>query len=38
MKTKFRTGIAVLGALTLFAAGCGNDSDSGDDDSAAAAA
>ena len=33
MKTKFRTGIAMLGALTLFAAGCGSDSDSGDDDS-----
>ena len=31
MKTKFRTGIAMLGALALFAAGCGDDSDSGDD-------
>jgi len=29
--TKFRTGIAVLGALAFFAAGCGSDSDSGDD-------
>jgi simple sugar transport system substrate-binding protein len=26
---KFRTGVAVLGALTLLAAGCGDDSDSG---------
>ena len=33
MKTRFRTSIAMLGALTLFAAGCGSDSDSGDDDS-----
>ena len=31
MKTKFRTGIAMLGALALFAAGCGSDSDSGSD-------
>lgn len=31
MKTKFRTSIAMLGALALFAAGCGSDSDSGDD-------
>jgi ABC-type sugar transport system substrate-binding protein len=29
--TKFRTGIAVLGALAFVAAGCGSDSDSGDD-------
>ena len=26
---KFRTGVAMLGALALFAAGCGDDSDSG---------
>ena len=32
MKTKFRTAAAVLAALALFAAGCGSDSDSGDDD------
>ena len=31
MLTKFRTGIAVLGALAFVAAGCGSDSDSGDD-------
>lgn len=30
MKTKFRTGIAVLGALALFAAGCGSDDGDGD--------
>ncbi|HEX5088882.1 MAG TPA: ABC transporter substrate-binding protein [Nocardioides sp.] len=29
MKTKFLTGIAMLGALALVAAGCGSDSDSG---------
>ncbi len=32
MKTKFRAGVAVLGALALFAAGCG--SDDGDNDGA----
>ena len=31
MKTKFRTGIAMLGALAFVAAGCGSDSDSGSD-------
>lgn len=35
MKTKFRTGVAVLGALALFATGCGSsDSDGGDGGSA----
>jgi hypothetical protein len=29
VKTKFLTGIAMLGALALVAAGCGSDSDSG---------
>ena len=33
MKMKFRTGVAVLGAVALFAAGCG-DSDSSDDEKA----
>jgi ABC-type sugar transport system substrate-binding protein len=31
VKTKFRTGVALLGAVALFAAGCGGDSDSGSD-------
>lgn len=30
MKTKFRTGVVVLGALALFAAGCGSDDSDGD--------
>jgi galactofuranose transport system substrate-binding protein len=30
VKTKFRAGLAVLGAVALLAAGCGDDSDSGD--------
>ena len=29
MKTKFRTGVAMLGAVALFAAGCGSDDNSG---------
>lgn len=35
MKTKFRTGVAMLGALALFAAGCGS-SDSGGSDGGSA--
>jgi ABC-type sugar transport system substrate-binding protein len=31
VKTKFRAGVAMLGALAFIAAGCGSDSDSGDD-------
>ena len=31
MLTKFRTGIALMGAVALFAAGCGSDEKSGDD-------
>jgi ABC-type sugar transport system substrate-binding protein len=33
VKRKFRTGVAMLGALAFFAAGCGDDSDSGSDSS-----
>ena len=34
MKTKFRTGVAVLGALALFATGCGSSDSDGDGGSA----